>query len=375
MKVLSYSPSAELYAEVAGGKYYDLSQDIVSLNVTRKIDATSRWSCKLQNKGGKYNDLFSPMDKVVIYMTKTSRHKILTGYITSADKFTLYGQDMSISGTCTFHQLEVFYWDSALVESQMLLRPAGLNSTSFDCGYWQVVYNLLTGVAGWSEDQIKIESSLPSGVLNWAKRLYEAKLEDLGQLKDMANEFYEILQTSGPMLGGNGGDSSGGSADFTGNDAAEKIWNFCKSQGFSDQAAAATIGNAMQESGCNPACMQSGGGPGRGLFQWEIGSDRYSRLVQIATGMGKQWSDIEPQLTLFQEEAEGCFKAYTGKTYTYPNGTQTWWPQKVSYSEWKQWTNIEQATDCLERVYMRPSMPRRERRQQSAREAYQKYAK
>ena len=372
MKILTYSPSREAYAAVTGNgdvAYYDLSSDITRATISRKSDTASSFTLHLLNKNGKYNDVFSPMDRVKIYLTKSKRHAVLSGYIKSAPKFNLYRSELSITGYDTIYRLQELFWDPQLIASQQQL---GYSTT---IGWEGVIMNLLVNVAGYDPTTVKI-GSIPSEVIDWAHELYAAKQTDIEQARNMVNEFYEVLRTSGPKFATGGASSSGGgAADFTGSTSTEKVWNFCISQGFSQEAAAATIGNAMQESSCDPACMQSGGGPGRGIFQWEIGSGRFDRLVEIATSMGKEWSDIEAQLTLFQEEAEGCFQAYTGKTYTYPNGTVTWWPSKVSYSEWKSWTDIPKATECLERVYMRPSVPNRPRRIQLAQEAYAEYAK
>ena len=372
MKILSYSPSIEVYVAVTGDggvSYYDVSPDVTRATVTLGADMAGRFAIHLQNRNGKYDDVFTPMDRVRIYLTKTERHAVLVGYIKSAPKFSLYRSEVTIQGRDTISRLQDLFWDPALYPSRRLLGYGGA-AGSWDEG----MANLLVRAAGYPPDMVRI-GKIPQKVVDWAYGLYAAQQSEADQIRSMADEFHEMLSTTGPKLAGEASGATSGAADFTGASAAEKVWNFCISQGFSQQAAAATIGNAMQESSCDPGCMQSGGGPGRGLFQWEIGSDRYRRLEEIASSMGKEWSDIEPQLTLFQEEAEGCFRSYTGKTYTYPNGTVTWWPEKVGYSEWKTWTDIPKATECLERVYMRPSVPNRPRRISLAQQAYDAYAK
>lgn len=371
---MSYNPSVEAHI-ATDDKVYDVSDDVTSASVIRKVDAPSSFSITLQNKGWKYNGLFQPMDRATILMSKDgSPIRQITGYVTSADRFDLYGHSLKLSGKCSMYRLQQLYWDPGLVESQMALYTSGFASGQFDAGYGATIMRLLSSVAGMDPSSVLIDSVLPQGVVDWARSLYQAKLEDLQIAKDMSQEFFKVLRESGPQATSGSSDGGGsGTADFSGSTAAEQMWNFGISQGFSKEACAAMIGNAMQESSCNPSCHQLGG-PGRGLFQWEIGSDRFAKLCSIASGMGKTWESVEAQLTMFQQEAEGCFKSYTGKTYTYSNGTETWWPAKVSYSEWKTWTDIEKATDCLERVYMRPSQPMRENRRKYARQAYDKYA-
>ncbi|MBA4698484.1 MAG: CHAP domain-containing protein [Ruminococcus sp.] len=93
-------------------------------------------------------------------------------------------------------------------------------------------------------------------------------------------------------------------SDFTGDTNAEITWNFLKSKGCSNAAAAGIMGNLQQESGLNPASEQAGG-PGRGIAQWEMGSNRFSNLEEKAASMGKEWFDIEPQLEFLWDELSG----------------------------------------------------------------------
>lgn len=180
-------------------------------------------------------------------------------------------------------------------------------------------------------------------------------------------------------LGGSGdGSGSGGGGPLTGGNNAEKIWNWCINEGFTPQAAAAMLGNTIVESGSenpNPAAQQKGG-PGMGIFQWTNGSGRFNNLKKLAAKMGSSWDNLEVQLAFFKQEATSCFKSYTGHgVFRYDTGALAWWPTKVSYDQWKKWTDIPKATECLSRVYMRPSIPHMEKRISFAQKAYNKYAK
>ena len=98
---------------------------------------------------------------------------------------------------------------------------------------------------------------------------------------------------------------SGNAGNFEGNSNAEKAWNYFTSRGYSEAATAGIIGNLMQESSLDPNCVQYGGGPGRGIAQWEIGSDRYARLCSMASSWGYSWNDIEAQLMFIDWELNG----------------------------------------------------------------------
>src|SRR5262252_6610116 len=48
-------------------------------------------------------------------------------------------------------------------------------------------------------------------------------------------------------------------------------YDFFVSKGLTNFQAAGIVGNLDQESGVNPASVQFGGGPGRGIAQWSVG--------------------------------------------------------------------------------------------------------
>lgn len=115
------------------------------------------------------------------------------------------------------------------------------------------------------------------------------------------------------MAAGEGAaEGTGGDGDIVGgNSDEEKAWNFFAGKGFTNAAAAGILGNLQQESGINPKQKQYGGGPGRGLCQWEKGHagnggrGRWENLVEWAKGQGKDEWDINTQLGWLWEELNG----------------------------------------------------------------------
>lgn len=93
---------------------------------------------------------------------------------------------------------------------------------------------------------------------------------------------------------------------LTGSSNEEKCWNFFISQGFSEAATAGVMGNIYVESHFDPSIKQIGGGPGRGLCQWEEsysgGSGRYNSLVAYANSKGTNWDDLQTQLEFVIKE-------------------------------------------------------------------------
>lgn len=221
MEILTYSPNVEAYVAVTGqgGKvsaYYNLSQDITSCNINRKMDAASTFTIKLQNKNGKYNGIFTPMDRIIIYATGADgkKYQQLSGYITTVDRFTLFAQDFTIKGKDVLYQLQELFWDPNLTESQNALMRSDYYDKQ-DAGFSGVIKTLLVNIAGWDESRIYISPTFPDEVINWAYELYDAQKSDIEGIKTIVDDFYNIMATSGLLVGGtNGqtlGDTNGGS--------------------------------------------------------------------------------------------------------------------------------------------------------------------
>lgn len=106
----------------------------------------------------------------------------------------------------------------------------------------------------------------------------------------------------------------GGAGGFVEGDTNEiRIWNFFRGKGFSPEATAAIIGNFFQESRLEPGIHQIGGGPGRGLAQWEAsysgGSGRWDKLVAWANANGKDPYALETQCEWVLEELKDPYFA------------------------------------------------------------------
>ena len=110
-----------------------------------------------------------------------------------------------------------------------------------------------------------------------------------------------------------------GTGALTGNTNAEKVFNFLKGAGFTEQAAAGVIGNLMQESGVNPKSKQLGGGPGRGIMQWGTGpgsGGRWDALVAWASSSGKDpWAlDTQVEWMMKEMRSYGTYNRLKGVT-------------------------------------------------------------
>ena len=126
-----------------------------------------------------------------------------------------------------------------------------------------------------------------------------------------------------------------GPEDYRETDNETKIFKFFKSKGFTNEQAAGWVGNLKHESGLDPAREQEGGGPGRGLAQWEKGGGRYEELVRFAATQGKSWKDLQVQLDFIWKELQTT--------------------EKEAYDSIKRATSVVSATKLISRDYERPN--------------------
>ncbi len=126
-------------------------------------------------------------------------------------------------------------------------------------------------------------------------------------------------------------------------------FNFFVSKGLTKVQSAAIVGNLIQESSVNPASVQFGGGPGRGIAQWSVGGrwdhdgddnmtwyankhglNKWSLQAQLdfvwyeletfgGYGLGKlkSESNISSATVVFQNDFEGCGTCDESKRISY----------------------------------------------------------
>lgn len=121
------------------------------------------------------------------------------------------------------------------------------------------------------------------------------------------------------------------STTLSGNSVAEQIWNYTKTKGGSDAAAAGLVSNAFVESSFKPDTVNSIGASG--LFQW-LG-DRKSKLMSRAKEAGKSWKDVGTQLDHVWWEMNGG-DPYTKSLFDKNTGGWDGWlkytdPYKAGY--------------------------------------------
>ena len=136
-------------------------------------------------------------------------------------------------------------------------------------------------------------------------------------------------------------DDCGG--DMSGKNVAEKVYNYFTSKGYSPEAASGVIGNFVQESGLDPKSIQGNGkGPAAGIAQWEnytTKSSRWKNLDTYAKKQGKQWTDLETQLTFVDKELKT-----QNPYFKLDKSIENRKTAPTTYADWKKSTDVTDAT-------------------------------
>ncbi len=161
-----------------------------------------------------------------------------------------------------------------------------------------------------------------------------------------------------------GGGSGGGEGEFPPEIVTDQeknawiVWQFLKSKGYTEQAAAGILGNMDQESGVMPDTDQVGG-PAYGLVQWDGSAyplvppatwngREYVQNLMRAAGISGDYKIAKTQSQLL----EWCmFNGQYIKTSSYP----------YSVAQFKGLTNISTATTAFEANFERPAATHPER--------------
>lgn len=197
-------------------------------------------------------------------------------------------------------------------------------------------------------------------------------LEKLTRLKEMKEERLAFLDSFPPISPDGetvGGISGGGvvAQKTAGSNYAEKAWNFLAGKGFTAAAVAGVLGNLRQESGIDPTKKQGGGGPGRGVCQWETkhakGGGRWNALVTWANNAGLDEWAIETQL-------EYMWLELTGKD---PTAVSILKKRFGGIDGLRLATDYKFATRAFEESFERAGTPMMEKRYTYAKEYLDKY--
>lgn len=154
-----YSPDVAVYVASEKAGVIDLSPDIVKTTVYRRANQVSSASFVLNNKYRKYDAVLQRMDRVTVFMKRTSWVQVFSGYLTTVPYITVVPGTIVVEAECTLRRLSHTYWDPTATENVDLFFPkiGGTVMSSPDSGTSATMFKLLTQVAAWDPSNIWIQ--------------------------------------------------------------------------------------------------------------------------------------------------------------------------------------------------------------------------
>jgi cell wall-associated NlpC family hydrolase len=283
MSTFIYNPSIKILIETGGNllnpkikrQVLDVSDDIVRGQLTRRVDGVSDLRFTLLNARRKYDQVFTPNDRITVLMKRVTWLRVFTGYLNSVPLMTGWPRDVELTASCSLKRLQYWYWDPESAYTQQMIMNAlkGARGTgkNTDGGMTNVVLSVMKEVVGWPESKVHI-AKIPDDWFKTAYKIAQAVDKSAQESDDLAQQFFQSLGGAG-TVGGSGGqtDTSSLGGQYGGYNSAEqkanavKIYNAGREMGATQSDQIVAIMTAMQESGL--VNLDHGDRDSVGLFQ------------------------------------------------------------------------------------------------------------
>lgn len=276
MKRFVYAPKVEAFVKLDDDarqwRTIDLTDDIISGQVVRRLNAVSDATLTLQNKGGKYTERIhiQPMDRIVIRLSRVGQpFLVFSGYIDEAPYYQLYPGPVTIKCSDTLKLLQYTYFDPGLPflttyfqqfgwqydpSTGMLTDYPGTNGPAdgqfgnFDvsAGIHKVLDHVLQDVGNWPAESIEI-LDIP---VKFLKQINQAMNSDLNQIQQDEEQLLTRLKQ---LFGADGAgavstDLTGSADPLSGNITPARAARLALDAGFKDSQAITAVAVAMAES-------------------------------------------------------------------------------------------------------------------------------
>ncbi len=279
-----YAPQIKVYIETGGNpqnnrkvETLDVSEDLISGQLTRRVDGVSDFQFSLLNPRRKYDQIFTPNDRITVLMKRVTWLRVFTGYLNQVPLMTAWPRSVQLTASCSLKRLQYWYWDPESAYTQQMimnaLSAASGTGQSNDGGMTNVVLSVLKDVVGWPESKVHI-AKIPDDWFKVAYKIAQQVDKSAQESDDLAQQFFQSLGGAGTTAGTSGGEvanTTGLKGQYGGYNSAEqltnavKIYNAGRSMGATKRDQIAAIMTAMQESGL--VNLDHGDRDSVGLFQ------------------------------------------------------------------------------------------------------------
>lgn len=156
MPTLIYAPSVAVYIDTIREGRVDVSADIESGSVNRVLNTVSTADLTLANPNRKYDNLFTPNDRIVIFLKRIRWVQVFAGYLNTVPYRSLVPRSVNLSASCTLKKPQYHFWDPGTPASVDIVRQDRAFESEQDGGMKTRAERLLTKVVGWDPRKIHI---------------------------------------------------------------------------------------------------------------------------------------------------------------------------------------------------------------------------
>lgn len=204
MGSLIYAPGVQVYIRTASGRTLDVSDDLTRGQVVRRSDGVSTAAFSLQNARRKYDEMFTPGDRVVILAKRLAWMRVFTGLLNVVPLVSIWPQEVDLEASCTLKRAQYWFWNpltqaTQTMISQAFASAAGDSSTS-DGGAGAAALAIMDKVMGWPSSKAHI-GAIPTRWLDLAYKVAQQVQASEGASDRLAAQFYSNLTAGGIVAG------------------------------------------------------------------------------------------------------------------------------------------------------------------------------
>lgn len=177
MPSLIYSPGIRVFISTQSHGVIEVSEDISqgSIRLALGRDDGHQVNLTLTNQGRKYDGIFTPNDRIVVFLKRIRWLQTFSGYLDSVPRFSAYARAIQLSGSCTLKRLKYALYDQGSSEFAALMNAnAQISgaSSSLDSNLALKIVDVVTKMGGWDASKVHI-GAIPPDWFQGVAALYD----------------------------------------------------------------------------------------------------------------------------------------------------------------------------------------------------------
>ena len=176
-----YSPGIRVFIATARNGVIEVSDDINSGSVVLRLgrDGGHQANLTLTNQGRKYDGVFTPNDRIVIFMKRIRWLQTMSGYLDSVPVFNAYAGSVKLRASCTLKRLRFSLYDPGSSEFAELMNATSTTDarTSIDSNLGLKIVDVVTRMGNWDADKVHVGAIPPDWFQNVAALYDQVKPE------------------------------------------------------------------------------------------------------------------------------------------------------------------------------------------------------